>query len=396
MKRVSIGYGHGVQDQRDSTPEPRPDPVTRTEATFARRLRDLREKQGVSQARLAEKVSGFGFKIDDLAILRMEKNADSPGSGRRIRLGEAALIAKALEHRLGDMLRDPADPEDQLADAERELEAARAELRSYQAQIDRAADRFQQAEDRVKYLRQLRDEDISTAPATAPDRSNWVTKQQQQIIDFVYDWVKSRGLPPLLEVISNHFEIDKKDAASEVDLLQKKGLLPVQRAQSLDQLVPRITRAAWDEAAAEILAEYDPDSQDVRINVMGEPVTYKIHAENESVAQKLIDGATKTFRDEQDRRAMMRLGLSGNESSILSYFASYIEQHGKTPSVAAASRATRFSRWQVDSALRHLHELNEQDALTGQELASILQAGADASKKVIEVAAQRADRRGKN
>lgn len=105
-----------MQDQRKPTPE------ARTEATFARRLRELRDQLDLSQARLAEKISAMGLKIDDLAILRIEKNADAPGRGRRVRLGEAAVIARALGVRLDEMIRTTATLDEQLAAATAKLD----------------------------------------------------------------------------------------------------------------------------------------------------------------------------------------------------------------------------------------------------------------------------------
>jgi len=107
------------------------------ESLFARRLRDERERRGLSQAKLAERLSGLGLKIDDLAILRMEKNAAAPGKGRRIRLGEAQVIAKALGTRLAELLVETQGLEEQLA----HLKAQEMEVRSRGMDFRAAADR---------------------------------------------------------------------------------------------------------------------------------------------------------------------------------------------------------------------------------------------------------------
>jgi len=101
---VSRRYVLDMKDQRQPTP------VERTERVFARRLRELREERGLSQARLSAELARAGLKLDDLAILRIEKAADGPEGARRTRLGEAAVIAKVLGVRLNDMIRDTVTP----------------------------------------------------------------------------------------------------------------------------------------------------------------------------------------------------------------------------------------------------------------------------------------------
>jgi len=101
-----------MKDQRQPTS------TERTERAFARRMRELREERGLSQVRLAEELGRVGLKLDDMAILRMEKGA------RRIRLGEAATIARVLGVRLDEMLRRTEPLEDEFSNVRKELEMA--------------------------------------------------------------------------------------------------------------------------------------------------------------------------------------------------------------------------------------------------------------------------------
>lgn len=106
--RCQGGYLQVVKDQREPTQ------VEFTEAVFAHRMRELRDELGISQAALAERVTKLGLKMDDLTILRIEKNADDAATGRRVRIGEAVIIAQALEVDLDSMLRPANSLETQL------------------------------------------------------------------------------------------------------------------------------------------------------------------------------------------------------------------------------------------------------------------------------------------
>jgi transcriptional regulator with XRE-family HTH domain len=107
-----------VKDQRQPTAS------ERIERTFARRLLELREERGYSQARLSQELAHAGLKLDALAILRIEKNADGGEGARRIRLSEAAIIARALGVRLDEMLRRTEPLEDEFFNLRKELEMA--------------------------------------------------------------------------------------------------------------------------------------------------------------------------------------------------------------------------------------------------------------------------------
>lgn len=104
--------------------------MERVERIFAQRLRELRAERDLSQAALAKQLQEHGLQLDDLAILRIEKNEEDPLKGRRVRLGEATVIAQALGVRLDEMLQETKSPELRRAMIEAELAHARASWRS--------------------------------------------------------------------------------------------------------------------------------------------------------------------------------------------------------------------------------------------------------------------------
>jgi transcriptional regulator with XRE-family HTH domain len=116
-----------------------PERPERPEQIFARRMRELREKLGISQALVATKLRLVeGLKLDPTAITRMEKGT------RAIRLDEAVAIARALDLTVDEMLRPVLPPDEQLAQAEKALEPARwraaraaAEYEVAQRRLDR-------------------------------------------------------------------------------------------------------------------------------------------------------------------------------------------------------------------------------------------------------------------
>jgi transcriptional regulator with XRE-family HTH domain len=65
---------------------------------FSRRLREIREQQGLTQAELAERMKDLGTPIDRLTILKIERagRPDAKGTSRRVSIGEALAFASAL------------------------------------------------------------------------------------------------------------------------------------------------------------------------------------------------------------------------------------------------------------------------------------------------------------
>lgn len=96
---------------------------------FARRLRQEREHQRISQAELARRVAAIlGTNVDPTAVTRIEQQA------RAVRLDEAVAMAQSLDIPLGLLLVDDPDAENdarmqelvaELGIAQREWELAR-------------------------------------------------------------------------------------------------------------------------------------------------------------------------------------------------------------------------------------------------------------------------------
>jgi transcriptional regulator with XRE-family HTH domain len=131
-------------NQREPTPE----------RVFAGRLRELRTAQGLSQAALAEKMTALGHKINDLAILRIEKNLEDPLKARRVNLNEATAIASALGVGLLEMLRPEPPIADQVAAAEKELVALRQESTEISARTHEAYENLERL--RIKQKSEMR------------------------------------------------------------------------------------------------------------------------------------------------------------------------------------------------------------------------------------------------
>lgn len=97
-----------MQDQREQTPE----------ETFARRMRQLRDTEGIAQTVLAERLEHRGIKLDGTAITRMERGT------RTIRLNEAVAVAAALDVSVDEMLHPAPSPDEQLEQARQHAEHA--------------------------------------------------------------------------------------------------------------------------------------------------------------------------------------------------------------------------------------------------------------------------------
>jgi transcriptional regulator with XRE-family HTH domain len=82
---------------------------------FSRRLREIREQQGVTQVELARRMAAQGTPIDRLTILKIERagRPEAKGKSRRVSIEEALAFAFALNTSpLAFLL--PADPSDEV------------------------------------------------------------------------------------------------------------------------------------------------------------------------------------------------------------------------------------------------------------------------------------------
>ncbi|MGW8483584.1 helix-turn-helix domain-containing protein [Microbacterium sp. NPDC055903] len=97
--------------------------------TFARRIREERQRAGLSQAAVAARLSELvGRTIDHSAVARSEKHE------RPVRLDEAVALAEILEVPLTSLLRDRTAVDEQLGELQRDL--ALAEWQSSTARDD--------------------------------------------------------------------------------------------------------------------------------------------------------------------------------------------------------------------------------------------------------------------
>jgi transcriptional regulator with XRE-family HTH domain len=97
--------------------------------TFANRLREERQRAGLSQAALAERLVGMGFRIDDSAITRIEKHQ------RTVKLEEAVAIAQTLDVPLDTLLSDHAA---KLRELQQHLERQQSRLGEAEYEFDQA------------------------------------------------------------------------------------------------------------------------------------------------------------------------------------------------------------------------------------------------------------------
>lgn len=109
----------------------------RYERTFSSRMRELRERNKLSQTALASMLVQYGVKIDGSAITRIEKNA------RVIRLGEALAIARVLGVPLPQMLKAAPSLREELGEAQEQLKQARIALETTTANHAAAMDRVE-------------------------------------------------------------------------------------------------------------------------------------------------------------------------------------------------------------------------------------------------------------
>jgi transcriptional regulator with XRE-family HTH domain len=84
-------------------------PFAKLESAFGARVKEMRERQNLSQRKLSELVGERGVRLDPTAITRLEKEGE-----RGIRLSEAAVIAAVLGIDLTEFIYEHSDPEERL------------------------------------------------------------------------------------------------------------------------------------------------------------------------------------------------------------------------------------------------------------------------------------------
>lgn len=125
----------------------RPDPAE----IFARRVREERQRSGLSQAVLAAHVSALlDYKVDGSSVTRIEKGE------RSVRLPEAVVIAEALGIPLAALLRDRAGIDDEIAELERDLSQEVYRASRAEEELERARAAVRAVERRLAELEAIR------------------------------------------------------------------------------------------------------------------------------------------------------------------------------------------------------------------------------------------------
>lgn len=113
-----------------------------TRATFARRLREERERAGLSQSALAEQLSAaLGSAFDSSTVTRIEK------ASRSVKIEEAVVMASVLGLELADLVTEGGA----VAARGREL---RRELERQQGRAEAAIHEHQQATSAIIHIEQ--------------------------------------------------------------------------------------------------------------------------------------------------------------------------------------------------------------------------------------------------
>ena len=120
-------------------------------ATFARRMREERQRAGLSQAALAERVTALlDYKVDSSSVTRVEKGE------RSVRLAEAVAIAEALSNPLTALLRDRTAIDEEIGELERDLSEELHRVDRAEEELDVARGAVRSIERRIAELNAIR------------------------------------------------------------------------------------------------------------------------------------------------------------------------------------------------------------------------------------------------
>ncbi|GAB3616592.1 hypothetical protein GCM10027416_11490 [Okibacterium endophyticum] len=120
---------------------------------FAHRLREERQRAGLSQAQLAQRMSeALGTGIDASAVSRIE----NPSSGRIIKLDEAAAAAGALGVPLSALLSEQDPVEARLEELQRELVVQGAKEKDAWFDVQEAQGAISELEEEIEQLKASR------------------------------------------------------------------------------------------------------------------------------------------------------------------------------------------------------------------------------------------------
>lgn len=216
--------------------------MRRVERTFARRMRELRQARGLSQAKLAAQMRRLGLTLDPSAVTRIEKNADTDEGARAIYLGEAVVVARALGVRLDEMIREVKTPYDKLLQARQRLVRAQEALDVFQFRIDEARREYVEARDEIDGI-----EKSILAQGFDTTGSNW----RQLILNAL----QRLGAPShVMDSVENDLAILQLDQDQKVIERLRKQLEPLGVEVSIVEGQPVIT---WPEQLRAVLHATD-------------------------------------------------------------------------------------------------------------------------------------------
>lgn len=58
-----------------------------------------------------------------------------------------------------------------------------------------------------------------------------LTKRQREVLDFIKDFIETRGYPPTLREIGDHFSMSAVAAKSHIVSIEKKGFIDIQQGK---------------------------------------------------------------------------------------------------------------------------------------------------------------------
>lgn len=126
--------------------------MTRATETFARRMREERQRAGLTQVEVAERLTAMLERpVYDSALARVEKHL------RAIRLDEAVAIADVLELPLSALLRDREHVDEEIAQLRQELDEAQWRANETRVVLQRAEDSVESIRRRLEQLEAARE-----------------------------------------------------------------------------------------------------------------------------------------------------------------------------------------------------------------------------------------------
>lgn len=122
-----------------------------TRQVFARRVREERERTGLSQAEFARQLSvALDWEFDPSSVTRVEQ------ATRGVKLEEAVAIAEVLDVPLAAMVRDREALDDEIDDLRRDLATSQWRASQAQATVEEAQEASRATQRRIAELEAAR------------------------------------------------------------------------------------------------------------------------------------------------------------------------------------------------------------------------------------------------